>query len=61
MWINGFYVVQKRRATDFKALKLWKGSLGSSGPAGSLVLGRHKETILERADFTFQLLMFVTA
>ena len=27
--------------------------------AGYIVL--HKETILERADFTFQLLMFVTA
>ena len=28
-WIEEFYVVQKRRATDLKAPKLWKGSLGS--------------------------------
>ena len=27
-WIDEFYVVQKRRATDFKAPKLWKGSSG---------------------------------
>ena len=28
-WIDEFYIVQERRVTDFKALKLWKGS--SSG------------------------------
>ena len=27
-WIDGFNVVQERRATDFKAPKLWKGSSG---------------------------------
>ena len=29
-WIDKFYVVQQRRATDFKAPKLWKGSSGSA-------------------------------
>ena len=33
-WINEFYVVQKRRATDFKATKLWKDSSGSNNNSG---------------------------
>ena len=28
MWIHEFHVVQERRATNFKAPKLWKGSSG---------------------------------
>ena len=28
-WIDEFYVVQERRTTDFKALKLRKGSSGN--------------------------------
>ena len=54
--VGHFYVVRKRQSADFKALKLFKGRCSFDC---SLVF--FKETTLERADFTLQLLMFVTA
>ena len=45
---------------DFQALKLWKSRSGSSEFFDWPNI-RTKETTLERADFTFQLSMFVTA
>ena len=46
-WIDEFYLMQERRATYFKALKLWKGSSGN-WPWGQT---EPKETKFERADF----------
>ena len=45
--IGEYYVVEKRRAADFEAPKLWKGSSGCLEAR----LVSSKETTLERADF----------
>ena len=62
-----FYQVEKCRLTDLALLKLSKNSVGCLCVCGQLpkivkmIPHEPKETTLERADFTLQLLMFVTA
>ena len=52
---NMLYVAGKRQSADFEALKLREVRSGCA-----IAFGMTKETKLERADFTLQLLMFVT-